>query len=95
MSTHTDSPAVPHPLIAEEERLLAAVRERLINQPPAAGASEDDLIEEMSRIQQEMRAAKTEDKAALEQQYDLQGRVLDHLKRSGAGTPACPAGSLH
>jgi DNA helicase-2/ATP-dependent DNA helicase PcrA len=81
MSTHTDSPAVPHPLIAEEERLLAAVRERLINQPPAAGASEDDLIEEMSRIQQEMRAAKTEDKAALEQQYDLQGRVLDQLRR--------------
>ena len=81
MSTHTTSPLVPPPLIAEEETLLAAVRERLINQPPAAGASADDIIEEMSRIQQEIRAAKTEDKAALEQQYELQGRVLDQIRR--------------
>lgn len=78
----TSSPATPlSPIIPEEESLLTAIREKLINQPPSTGASPDDIIEEMQRIQQEIRAAKTEDKAALEQQYSLQGRVLDQIRR--------------
>ncbi len=76
------APAMPtHPIITEEETVLAAVRERLISQPAPEGASPDDIIEEMQRIQQEIRAAKTEDKGALEQQYALQGRILDQVRR--------------
>lgn len=83
MSTTPPAPLPPasHALIAEEETLLATIRERLINQPPKAGATEDEIVEEMARIQQEMRASKTEDKAALEQQYNIQGRVLDQIRR--------------
>ncbi|MSP56842.1 MAG: DNA helicase UvrD [Myxococcales bacterium] len=67
--------------IQEEEALLEAIRERLISEPPAAGANPDDIVEEMQRLQQEMRAAKTEDKAAIEQQYNLQGRVLEQIRK--------------
>jgi DNA helicase-2/ATP-dependent DNA helicase PcrA len=70
-----------HPIVAEELRLLADVHERLGRAAPSEGASEDDIIEELRRIQDDIRTAKTEDKAALEQQYDRQCRLLEQLRR--------------
>ena len=73
--------AEPHPILAEETALLDDIRERLATLRPPPVATEEDVLAELDRIKQEMRHAKTEDKAALEQQYDLSGRVLEQLRR--------------
>ncbi len=67
--------------IADEEAVLATVRERLINEPPPVGANPDDIVEEMQRLLQEMRAAKNEDKPAIEQHYEHLGRLLEQIRR--------------
>ncbi len=70
-----------HPIVREEQALLDDVCERLGRPPPSEGATEDDIIAELRRIQDDIRTAKTEDKAALEQQYERQCRLLEQLRR--------------
>lgn len=77
-------PARP-PIVEEELSLLASVRERLLAAPAHEYASEDEIVEELQRIQDDIATAKTEDKAALEQQYDHLTRLLDQLRK---GRPA-------
>jgi DNA helicase-2/ATP-dependent DNA helicase PcrA len=69
------------PIVGEEQALLDDVCERLGRPPPTEGATEDDIIAELRRIQDDIRTAKTEDKAALEQQYERQCRLLEQLRR--------------
>lgn len=70
-----------HPIVREELRLLADVHERLGRSGTEEGASEDDIIAELRRIQDDIRTAKTEDKAALEMQYEHLCRLLEQLRR--------------
>ena len=70
-----------HPVIDEELALLADVRNRLLRAPPPVGASEDQLRADLERIKGDIRNAKTEDKAALEQQYEHVGRLLEQVHR--------------
>lgn len=82
-----------HPVVEEELDHLHGIRERLLNVPPRPLASEADLSAELDRIKTEMRTAKTEDKAALEQQYDMTGRLVEQLRRGrplGAVDPESP-----
>ena len=69
------------PIVLEELAHLADVHERLGRAPPEEGASEDDIITELRRIQDDIRTAKTEDKAALETQYEHLCRLLEQLRR--------------
>lgn len=70
-----------HPVVDEELTLLAEVRNKLLRTPALVGASEDELRAELERIKAEIRSAKTEDKAALEQQYEHVGRLLEQVHR--------------
>lgn len=70
-----------HPIVLEELETLADVRARLGRAGPPEGASEDDIVAGLRRIQEEIRTAKTEDKAALEQQYEQQCRLLEQIRR--------------
>ena len=69
------------PIVRDEQGLLADVRERLGRTEPEEGASEEEIIGDLRRIQDEIRTAKTEDKPALEQQYEQLCRLLDQLRR--------------
>lgn len=70
-----------HPVVDEELRLLADVRARLDRMEAPEGASEAEVVEELERLKAEMRYAKNEDRAALEQQYEQQGRLLEQIRR--------------
>lgn len=70
-----------HPVVQEELGLLVDVRERLDRTPGRVWASEAELVAELERIQQEIRHAKVEDRAALEQQYEHLGRLLDQNRK--------------
>lgn len=70
-----------HPIVHEELELLADVRSRLGRAEPVETASEDEVIASLRRIQEDIRTAKTEDKAALENQYDHLCRLLEQLRR--------------
>lgn len=70
-----------HPIVREELGLLDDVHARLGRAAPEEGASEDEIIAELRRIQDDIRTAKTEDKAALEMQYEHLCRLLEQLRR--------------
>ncbi len=73
-----------HPIIEDEETQLADARGRLGRGVVTPTAREDDLVEELRRLQQDMRVAKTEDKTTIELQYEQRLRVLEQLR---AGRP--------
>jgi DNA helicase-2/ATP-dependent DNA helicase PcrA len=78
-----DTPKLP--VIREEERLLAGIRTRLLENPEPPGASEDDIIQQLLALREELRNAKTEDRPSLYQQVDQLNAVLDQI-RSGRKT---------
>jgi len=80
-----------HPLVGEEMELLVDVRERLAAAPAVDDRNEDELREELERLKHEMRGAKTEDKPAIEQQYEHVGRLLETLLRGKPDTEIDPA----
>jgi DNA helicase-2/ATP-dependent DNA helicase PcrA len=69
------------PIVQEELGLLADVHERLGRANSDEGASEDEIIAELRRIQEDIHTAKTEDKAAMEAQYEHNCRLLEQLRR--------------
>ncbi len=69
------------PIIEDELRVLTEVQARLGDSEPREGASEEEIIAELRRILDEIRTAKTEDKAALEQSYEGLCRLLEQLRR--------------
>lgn len=72
--------AIP-PVVQEELATLADVREKLLRAAPERVAKEDETIAELQRIQADIATAKTEDKAALEQQYEHMVRLLEQLRK--------------
>ncbi|MFZ5478947.1 MAG: 3'-5' exonuclease [Myxococcota bacterium] len=81
------------PIVADELDLLDDVRARLGRAGPPETADEELIIEGLRRIQEDIRTAKTEDKAALEQQYEHQCRLLEQIRRGktdGAVDPESP-----
>ncbi len=78
------------PIVDDELALLADVRARLHSAPPRVFASESEAIAEIQRIQLDIATAKTEDKAALEQQYEYLTRLLDQLRKGRDVEPVDP-----
>jgi DNA helicase-2/ATP-dependent DNA helicase PcrA len=70
-----------NPIVDQEEALLTDVQQRLARVPKPVVADEGDLVWALSRLQEELRTAKNEDKAAIEQQYEQQLRLLDQLRK--------------
>ena len=70
------------PIIAEEESLLSDIRRRLLENPLGARASSEvDVAGEIRRLQEQLGTAKEEDKAAMFQQIDHLGSLLDQVRR--------------
>jgi DNA helicase-2/ATP-dependent DNA helicase PcrA len=85
-------PALPE-IVREELEALDEVSARLERVGPREVAREDDLLAELERIQAEIHTAKTEDRPALEQQYDRGLRLLEQLRRgrdTGRPDPGSP-----
>jgi DNA helicase-2/ATP-dependent DNA helicase PcrA len=76
---------VPDPIVAEELALLARVTTLLNTSPPAAGASESALAQELDQLRDALRAGeKAEDHAALLDQWNRQSALLAALRRAHA-----------
>ncbi len=78
--THQTPPALP-PVVAEEADLLHGVRTLLIENPVGPGASEQQLIHELTNLRMDLNEAKEEDVAAMYQQMSHLGSLLDQLRR--------------
>ena len=84
----------PHEdLVEEEQRLLAANRQKLLEHPVIVGARDEEIVREMARIQLDIREAKEEDKGAMMAQYEQLYAILRQLRggRTQAEIdPDCP-----
>lgn len=82
-----------HPIIQEEERLLADVRRRLIERPVLEEASESEIANELHRLRADIATAKEEDRGAMMQQFGQLSALLGQLRRgrsSDSPDPDCP-----
>lgn len=79
MSQSTPSSTPPTPAtVLEEERHLARVRKLLIEHPPAVNTQTDqDLVGELKRVQDEFRTAKLEDRGSLMEQINGLTAMID------------------
>ena len=73
-----------HPIVQEEETLLADIRTRLLERPVEVGASEKDIIEELLRIRSDLAGAKNEDLGSLLQQFDQLHALLGQIRKARA-----------
>jgi DNA helicase-2/ATP-dependent DNA helicase PcrA len=92
--TEPRSPAPPAPAAVNEELVaLRHIREVLVERPLMPGASEQDILGELVRLQDEVRSARADDRPAITQQIEHLSAVLDQV-RSGrpneAVDPDCP-----
>lgn len=71
-----------HDIVRQETELLAEVLRKLGTAISPEHASEEEIIETLRGLQVDMRTAKTEDKAAIQQQYDQQIQVLERLRKA-------------
>jgi len=71
---------VPHPIVADELRLLEQVNTLLTEIPTQSSPSEASLVEELSRLREMMQGSKTEDQPALLQQWNRQVALLEQLR---------------
>lgn len=69
------------PIVQEELDLLVDVLRRLAEAGPEREANEEELGAELQRIQADIATAKTEDRAALEQQYAYQLHLVEQLRK--------------
>ncbi len=76
------SPAVPHPIVDEEEALLADVRTLLEEVPYVTPPSEAKIVAELLRIREDMPGAKAEDLGSLMEQYNQQHALLGQLREA-------------
>lgn len=72
------------PEVAEETDHLARVRAFLLENPEGKGASEDDLVREVVRLQGELQGAKGDDRAAAWQQIEHYTALVDQIRRGKA-----------
>ncbi|HVM96289.1 MAG TPA: 3'-5' exonuclease [Candidatus Acidoferrales bacterium] len=74
---------MPHKIVTEELTLLRQVNDLLDEFPTAPGPSEDSVVAELERLREMLREGeKTEDQAALLQQWDRQTALLQQLRAS-------------
>lgn len=72
---------MPHPIVTEEDRLLASVRQALEESPYETMASESVIREELIRLRDQIGESKEEDQPALVQQYEHSLAWLEQLRR--------------
>jgi DNA helicase-2/ATP-dependent DNA helicase PcrA len=78
---------MPDPVVTEELDLLREVNERLDSAGPVVPPSEESLVSELEHLRTQLReGAKSEDRAALLQQWDRQSALLTQL-RSASRAP--------
>ncbi|MBI3783314.1 MAG: DNA helicase UvrD, partial [Deltaproteobacteria bacterium] len=74
---------MPHKIVSEELALLQQVNDLLDEFPTAPGPSESSVVAELERLREMLREGeKTEDQAALLQQWDRQTALLQQLRTS-------------
>lgn len=74
---------MPHRIVSDELTLLQQVNDLLNEFPTAPGPSEDSVVAELERLREMLREGeKTEDQAALLQQWDRQSALLQQLRTS-------------
>ncbi len=72
-----------HPIVAEELELLDRVNRALLDRTPPKGPSEAALVAELERLRDMLREGeKSEDHAALLQQWDRQRALLEQIRAS-------------
>ena len=72
-----------HPTVTEEVDLLKEVNAKLDSAPAARLPSEASLVSELTRLRELMReGTKTEDQAALMEQWNRQSALLEQLRRA-------------
>ena len=71
-----------HPIVREEESLLADVRGRLANKPPEADIDADAIINEMKTLREQIREANHDERPSLVMQYERLGHLLMQAGRS-------------
>lgn len=76
-------PPTPPPVVAEEQRHLARIRQVLIENPEGPGRSEDDLVQELVRLQEDYREARVADDKGLINQQIMQLMALLDQQRKG------------
>ncbi len=77
--------SAPDPIVADENDLLAKVRAAINETPPEAvvSPSEPQLLKDLERLREALREGeKTEDRAALLEQWNRQSALLDQLRAS-------------
>ncbi|MED5372714.1 MAG: 3'-5' exonuclease [Myxococcota bacterium] len=72
--------ASQHPIVKEEISLLDKIRTQLLERPPKEGPSEKDIVEELTRLRDELPNAKQEDLGSLFQQFDQLHALLQQLR---------------
>ncbi|HVN84588.1 MAG TPA: ATP-binding domain-containing protein [Candidatus Binatia bacterium] len=76
---------VPHPIVEDELSILDHVQRTLDEAPATVFPSEASVVEDLRRLRDMLREGeKTEDHAALLQQWDRQSALLDQLRKSRA-----------
>lgn len=74
---------IPPPVVAEEQRHLVQIRKTLIENPEGPGRGEDDLVEELVRLQADYREARlADDKGLINQQIMQLMALLDQQRKS-------------
>jgi DNA helicase-2/ATP-dependent DNA helicase PcrA len=71
-----------HPIVRDEQDLLAKVSTLLAEHPYEAPPREDDLVAELVRLREEIPASKVEDQPALLDQYHQNVSTLEQLRAS-------------
>ncbi|HXQ23580.1 MAG TPA: ATP-binding domain-containing protein [Candidatus Acidoferrales bacterium] len=72
---------MPHPVVVEEVAVLEQVTQLLNEFPTTAAPSETAVVEELTRLREMLRdGVKTEDQAALTEQWNRQSALLDQLR---------------
>ena len=79
-SASPGTPPLLPPEVTEELAHLARTNRLLAENPEAPPASEDDVVSELIRIQDEYRVAKVEDRGALQEQQNQLSARLDALR---------------
>lgn len=73
---------MPHPVVVEEETLLADIRTRLMERPVERGSSEEDIIEELKRLREDVATAKAEDVGSIFTQFDQLHALLTQIRNA-------------
>lgn len=73
----------PPPVVTEETRHLARIRQTLIENPEGPGRSEDDIVAELVRLQEDYREARlADDKGLINQQIMQLMALLDQQRKA-------------